>query len=57
MRGEIMAIRRLGEDGIVQAVQLTGNDTDRWNAVAGVVFLMAMAAMALVTLALHAFKL
>lgn len=50
-----MAIQKSGEEGFVNPGPFTiRNDTDRWNAVAVAVFLMAMAVVALVTLALPA---
>jgi hypothetical protein len=54
MRGTMMAVPKSVEGEIAQAVPFTGNDTDRWNAVAVAVLLMALAVVALVNLALQA---
>jgi hypothetical protein len=51
-----MAVRKSGEDVVVKAVPFTGNDTDRWNAVAMAVMLLALAAAALLNLAFHAVR-
>jgi hypothetical protein len=50
----MMAVPKSVEGEIAQAVPFTGNDTDRWNAVAVAVLLMALAVVALVNLALQA---
>jgi hypothetical protein len=50
----MMAVPKSGEGEIANAVPFTGNETDRWNAVAVAVFLMVIAVVALVNLALNA---
>jgi hypothetical protein len=54
MRGTMMPVHESGEGAVAKAIPFTGNDTDRWNAVAVVVMLLTVTLAALVQLVLRA---
>jgi hypothetical protein len=54
MRETMRPVREPGEGAVATAIPFTGNDTDRWNAVAVLVLLMTLTAGALVHLVLRA---
>jgi hypothetical protein len=54
MRGTLMPVPDSGERVVAKVIPSTGDDTDRWNAVALVVLLLTLTAGALVHLVLRA---